>query len=118
MVGLTATVEAKTTYLDIGGVGSSINTSTGMVTICADVDGYEGFTTAVSIVINLQYYDTGKSKWVTLDTVGEDFDGWWGILEEQWYVSPGYSYRGNVYLTGYYYSLFETIIMNTSTLVY
>ncbi|MDR1892947.1 MAG: hypothetical protein LBQ48_08080 [Oscillospiraceae bacterium] len=117
--GLTATAQVQMTYLAVGDVCGLIDTSTGIVTIDADVEGYEGLTTDVSITINLQYYDTNKSKWVTLDTVWEDFYGeWYGEFYQQWYVSPGYSYRGNVYLTAYYFSIAEAIIMNTQTLVY
>jgi hypothetical protein len=115
---LTVTASARMTYIDICNVSASLNSQNGIVNIGADISGYESLTNYCTIQINIQYYNTDTSRWVTLDSVYVEFDNWWGMCEQDWLVTPGYSYRGNVYLTGYYYSLSETIIMNTKTVTY
>ncbi|MDR1892049.1 MAG: hypothetical protein LBQ48_03455 [Oscillospiraceae bacterium] len=114
----TVTASARMTYIAICNYGATFEPQTGIITIDADIYGYEHLTNYCTIQINLQYYNTATSRWVTLDTVYEGFDNWYGGSEEEWYITPGYSYRGNIYLTGYYYSLSETIIVNTNTITY
>ena len=110
--------EERLQYISCAGA-EAYKVASNKISIDVELDGYQNYTTDMSITINLQYYNTVTNKWVTIDTVSKDFlNSCYGELEQTWIVSTGFTYRGRVYCDGYRFGVMESLTIDTNSIAY
>lgn len=109
------TPKHRMTYIYEASSSININTS-GTATVKASVTGYNGTTTNVSLVTNLQQYKNGS--WVTIKTFNSSSASYRTSLSDTYSVSKGYSYRVQTTVKAYSGSDVETRTVTSSTANY
>lgn len=101
----------------ISNASSSINiSSNGMATATASVTGYQGATTSVSLVTDLQQYKNGS--WVTIKSFNSSSASYRTSLSGTYSVAKGYSYRVQTTVKAYAGSAVETRTVTSTTASY
>lgn len=90
--------------------------SNGKATTDCSVYGYQGITTKVTIIANLQQYKGGR--WVTVKTYTESVNSHRASLYETTTISKGYTYRVTAEVKAYSGSNVETRNLTSSEASY
>lgn len=90
--------------------------SSGVATVKASVNGYQGITTKATINVKLQKYVNGS--WTTCKTYSTSSDTYRTSLSETYNVSKGYSYRVEATIKAYQDTLSETQTITSSEAYY
>ena len=104
-------------YISYAATNMGISSS-GLVTICSDVDGYQQHVNMVVITIYLQRYVNGRWQNVPGAYWQETFHNYYGVLEITYQATSGYTYRGYTIFDAYNGSICEMLPLASGTQYY